>query len=540
MRNSEILFKTMITCMGVGLMYSCASIQQPQGGPRDETPPKVVRMLPEDKTVNFKSKEVIIEFDEYFKIQNEFKEFSVSPEMNVAPTLKRKQKSLHVVFADSALEANTTYTLNFGQAIADVNEGNAAKNLTYVFATGDKLDSLSIKGKVSSTQTGLPELDALVFLLPINRDTLLGKRRPSIYTYTDSSGNYSLNNLREDTYRIYALKEKNGDKIYQENVDDIAFLKDSIKLEGNLTDIDLNLFREDATQFRIVDKRIHNDGSISMIFNQKLKQPEIVVLDPPALDVSKKIRFNNAKDSLKIWLTDMSFDSTKISIKDQGKLLQTTTFNKGKNEKYTRTLVTTDNLEGGLLNPNKRLKLSFNLPIEKADVSKITLLEDSTEVSGLSIQKDSADFLSYYVIYPWKQKRQYDLNFADSAFTGLFNTNNKIFDKSFRLISKDEYGTLKVQIKTPEPDKQYILEIVDEGKRVINSLVVRQDTSVSYANYKGGKYFIRIVYDTNKNGVWDTGNVPQRRQPEKIWNEPKELSIRPLWERNEVITIPKE
>lgn len=538
-KTSSILKNFAAVIYVVAAFYGCASIQQPEGGPRDTTPPKILKLFPADKTVNFKAQKVTFEFDEYFKIENEFKEFSVSPEMKKPPVLKKKGKKLEITFPDS-LETNTTYTLNFGKSIVDVNEGNIVKNLTYVFATGPQLDSLSIKGRVTNSLTGQPELDAVAFILPINKDTLLGKGRPSIYTTTDSSGNYSLNNLRKDTYRIYAIKEKNGDKIYQQSTDEIGFIKDSVLLTGNLDSMNMKVFKERATQFRIIEKKLGADGVISFIFNQKLKSPEVIVLEPGALDVSKKFRFSPTKDSLKVWLTDLSFDSTKISIKDEGKLLQTTTLTRGKKETYLRSLIVNTNLEGNALNPNKPLKFTFNLPIESADPGKITLLEDSIEMENFTLVKDSLDFLSYTLKYPWKPKKSYDLKLGPGAFTAIFNTKNKEYPSSFTVAGKDNYGTLKVKIVTPEKDKSYILQVVDGNKNVINTLLIKQDTAVNFSNYKAGKYFIRITYDTNKNGVWDTGNVSQRLQPEKIWDEPKELSIRPLWERNETITIPKE
>ena len=523
----------------ISLIYSCASIQQPQGGPRDTTPPKVLKMEPKDQTVNFTAKKVVIEFDEYFKLQNEFKEFSVSPEMPKPPVLKVKGKKLEINFPDS-LEKNTTYTLNFGKAVADVNESNAAKNLTYVFSTGPKLDSLSIKGKVTNSLTGEPELDAVAFILPLNRDTLFGKGKPSIYTLTDSSGNYSLNNLRSGSYKLYVLKEKNGDKIYQQATDEVGFLKDTIVLTKNLDSMNIKVFKEDATVFRILDKRLNPDGSMSFSFNQKLKKPEVVVLDPPALDVSKKIKFSKNNDSLKVWLTDLSFDSTKISLKENGKLLQTTTLTRGKKDTYTRSLTAINNLDNRALPPGRTLKFTFNFPIESFDASKITLLEDSVDTKTFTLTKDSLDQLSFYFRYPWRQKTMYDITFAPGAFTGIFKTQNKEIKTSLELGKKDDYGTLKVKIVPPEKQKSYILEIIDGSKSIVNTIVVKQDTAVTFSNYKGGKYFIRITYDTNKNGVWDTGNVSLGIQPEKIWNEPKELSIRPNWERNEVITIPKE
>ena len=522
------------------VLAGCASIQQPQGGPRDLTPPKVIKMVPENETVNFSAKKVVIEFDEYFRLQNEFKEFSISPELERPPVLKTKQRSLEITFPDT-LEQNTTYTMNFGNAIADVNENNVAKNLSYVFATGPELDSLSISGRVTNSLTGEPELDALAFIYPIDRDTLLGKNKPSIYITTDSSGNYSLKNLRKGTYRLYALKEKNGDKIYQQNLDEIAFLKDSVVLtDKNLDSMNLKLFKENASVMRVLDKKLNQDGSISIVINQKLKSPEVVVLEPSNLDVGKKIKWSKNNDSLKVWLTELTFDSTKIALREENKLLQTIMLTRGKKDTYIRTLEATDNIEGKLLPPGRHLKLSFNFPIESSDISKITLLEDSVARQNFTLEKDSTDILSYYVKYPWKQKKIYDLKFQDGAFTGIYNTKNKAFDKSFELASKDEYGTLKVAITTPDKDKAYVLEIVNENKKVVNTIPVSQDTTVSFNNYKEGKYFIRIIYDTNKNGIWDTGNVMLRAQPEKIYNEPKELSIRANWERNETIAIPKE
>lgn len=521
-------------------ILGCASIQTPQGGPRDTEPPKILKMQPENLTTNFNYKKIVIEFDEYFKIQNEFKEFSVSPEMPKQPVLKPKGKKLEIAFIDT-LEQNTTYTLNFGKSIVDVNEANEIKNFTYVFATGPQLDSLSIKGRVTNALTGEPELDALAFILPLNRDTIFGKSRPSIYTLTDSSGNFSLNNLRKDSYRLYVIKEQaSGDKVYQQATDLVGFLKDTITLTENVDSIRMQVFKEDAAQFRMMETKLNNDGSISFTFNQKLKNPKVTVLEPTNLDATKQIRFSKNNDSLRVWLTDLSFDSTKVVISDQGKPLDTATFTRGKKETYTRALTASNNIEGRALNPNKALKLTFNFPIDSVNVSKITFLEDSVQKTNFTITKDSLDFLSYTIQYPWKIKKSYDIKFEPGAFTGIFNTKNKEFNSLFELASKEDYGTLKLKIVVPETNKSYILDIIDGNKAIVNTMVVRQDTAVTLPNYKAGKYFVRITYDSNKNGIWDTGNVTLKLQPEKMWNEPKELSIRANWDRNEIITIPKE
>jgi len=183
------------------LFSGCASMQTPQGGPKDTTPPKILSMTPKNQTRNFNAKKITIEFDEYFKLVDESKEFSISPEQERAPILKVRSKRLEIELQDS-LEKNTTYTLNFGKAVADINESNVVKNLSYVFSTGNEIDSLSISGNVKSSLNDEAEKDVTVLIFPIERDTLFGKKRPSIYTLTDSSGNYKLNNLRAGSYKI--------------------------------------------------------------------------------------------------------------------------------------------------------------------------------------------------------------------------------------------------------------------------------------------------------------------------------------------------
>jgi len=541
-KNSLLKIARSFFCIfsGISLIYGCASIGPgPQGGPKDKTPPKILSMLPKNLTRNFSAKKIVIQFDEYFKLVDQYKQFSISPDVEVLPTLKIKDKSLEITFADT-LEKNTTYTLNFGKSISDVNEGNVVKNFSYVFSTGPSLDSLSISGNIKESQTGKPLIEGVAFVIPLSRDSIFGKKKASIYTLTDSSGNYRINNLRADTYRVYALKEPSSDKIYQQSSDEIGFIKDPIVLKKDTQNVNMIIFKEDATVFRINDRRLNADGSISMNFNQRLKKPEITVIEPKDLDLKKFVKFNKTGDSVKVWLTDLSFDSTKISITDAGKLLQTVNFNRGKKDTYKRTVVATDNIETNLINPNKPFTLTFGMPIATVDPSKITLMEDSVVKTDFTVVKDSANFLAYHLLYPWRANNIYEIKFGEGSFTGLFDTKNKEFTKKFQLAKKDDYGTLIVKIVVPEPDKQYLLEVTNEAKTIVNSLVVSKDTTVKFANYRAGRYFIRIIYDTNKNGIWDTGNVKLKLQPETIYNEPKELSIRANWDRNETINLPKE
>ncbi len=521
------------------LVGGCASQKTIQGGPRDSIAPKVLRMVPENLTTNFNAQTIVIQFDEYFKLNDQFREFSVSPDMERLPQLKIKKRSLEISFQDT-LEKNTTYTLNFGKSIADINENNVLKNFTYVFATGPKLDSLSISGQVVDALTGEPVLDALAFIVPLDRDTIIGKTKPSIYTTTDSSGLFQLNNLRENSYKAYALREKTSDKIYQQVSDEIGFLPDTIVLRENVSDIKIKVFKEDPQEFRINDRKIAPDGTILITWNQKLRQPSVVITEPSNLDAAKQFQFSKTNDSVRVWLNDMSFDSTKVSILEAGKLLQTVKLTRGKKDTYTRNLMASDNLEAGQLDPNRRLRLTFPSPITAIDRSKIELLEDSVAVTNYQLVKDSTDFLSYHVQFPWDKGTPYEMKFNPGAVTGMFDSKNKEFTKAFQLANTDDYGTLVVTVKVPEQNKNYILQVTNENKNTISEHQIMRDTTLNFNNYRAGKYFIRVVYDRNGNGIWDTGRVSTKQLPEQIYNAPKELSIRAGWDRKETVEIPEE
>ncbi|MFF5383458.1 Ig-like domain-containing protein [Pedobacter suwonensis] len=521
------------------LLFGCASMQTPQGGPKDTKPPKVLSMTPKNQTRNFNAKKIVIEFDEYFNLKDEFKEFSISPDQEKVPELKKRQKRLEIILKDS-LEKNTTYTLNFGKSIADVNEGNVVKNLSYVFSTGPDIDSLSISGKVINSLSDEPEKEVTVFILPLERDTIFGKKRPSIYTTTDSAGMYKLSNLRKGTYKVYAIKENTGggDKIYQQISDEVGFIKEPIVIDKNLENINLQIFKELPPEFRVLDRKLNNDGSISIIFNQQLKRPKITVTDPPAVDIGKYVHFTKNNDTAKVWLNDMSFDSVKVAVEDQGKLLQTLNFTRGKKDTYTREITISDNLTGSKLNPFQQLTLTSSFPITAADPTKITLLEDSVKRTNFELVKDSTDFLKYYIKYPWKNKRNYDLKLGTGAFTAIFNAKNKDLTKRFTLESQDAYTTLILNVTVPDTSKRYVVQFLNEKKDVIKSFPVSKNSKITFSKYPAGKYMLRVIYDENKNGIWDTGNVKEGYQPEKVWYLKALMDLKPNWEREDPLVIP--
>ncbi len=522
----------------ITLFNSCASVQSPTGGPRDTIQPAIVKEFPKNLNRNFVSKKIEIEFDEFIKLSNEFTEISISPALDYPPLFKAKKELLTIEF-EKELEKNTTYTINFGKAIADVNESNILKNYTYVFSTGNEIDSLSISGKIINALTKEKVKDVTVFILPLSQDSLFGKKKASFYTSTDTSGNFKLSNLREDTYRIYALNEQGGgDRIYNNYNEEIGFVTEPLKLNKDTADLTLRLFKEVPGTFMVTDRKIDPDGKISMIFNKSIVKPEIKFLDPAELNTNKTVEFSNTLDSATIWLPEITFDSLKVQVNSDKQSLDTIILRRNKRDTYTKSLTIIDNLTGTKLKPGSDLTVRFSAPIQSIQESLITLLEDSVQVKGLQIVKSPENQRNYLIRYPWKLKKQYILSLKENAFTDIVNNKSKLYNRKFELDTEENYGSISIKLTVPDTSKTYIIQWLGEKNEVKRQDQIRKNTILNYTRYPTAKYLVRVIYDENSNGKWDTGNIKSKAQPEKSWTFEKIIALRPNWDLEETVTIP--
>jgi hypothetical protein len=532
----------LILLMAVLVIAGCASIQKPMGGPRDRTPPKLLLATPLNQTRNFKATQIKLDFDEYFKLTSQYQEITISPAMDKAPEYKTKGKSLIIDFKDT-LQKNTTYVITFGKAIVDVNESNILKNFTYVFSTGPHIDSLSISGTVMNTQTQQKEKDATVMLFTLAQDSLLfGKKKPSIYATTDSSGNFSLNNLHDGVYRIYALKEAAPNKIFDNEAELIAFLNNPIRLNKDTSNIQLTLFKQSAEKFRVIDKKFMTpDGTMFFSLNTPLTQPEVRINYPAALNDQKLVDFSKNKDTAMVYMRSMDFDSISVSFIDKGQILDTVFLRKGRKETFKSTVNLTYNITAdNLLKPGNDLNITSNTPIESFDVSRIILLEDSVNRTNFTLTKDPANPKKFALKYRWRQLAKYQLTFNEGSFVNIYGERNKILAKKFTIDKTENYGTINLKVTLPDTARSYVLELVNEQKAIVKTDVVKKNTTIIYKNFIAGKYQIRVTYDNNNNGRWDSGNVRRKIYPENIIQIPTTFTVTPNWERNEAIEIPKE
>lgn len=210
----------------------CANIVPPTGGPRDSLPPRLVSVSPKDSSLNFSEKRIVFTFNEYVDVQNSRENMIVSPTPKIDPVVEFKLRTVTVRLKDT-LEANTTYSINFGNAIRDYNESNELKNFTYVFSTGNKLDNHQLSGKVLLAENGKIDTTLTVMLHRSGDDSAVIKDRPRYIAKVDRTGNYNFRNLPAGTFHLYAIKDEGGTKRYLSKSQLFAFASKPVTLTDN-------------------------------------------------------------------------------------------------------------------------------------------------------------------------------------------------------------------------------------------------------------------------------------------------------------------
>lgn len=227
-------FRNVILVVVAGFCWGCAQQGSPSGGPRDEDPPEVLSSHPENYSTLFKAKRIQITFDEYIVLDNVNQQLVVSPPMEEKPEVRLKGKTLIIQFEEE-LRDSTTYTFNFGTAIKDLHEGNILYNYEYVFSTGDILDSLSVRGTLKYAENlKVPEESVTIMLYENLADSVPLTQIPLYVGRSNDSGVFSVNNLKADTFKVFALKDANYNLLFDLPTEEIGFLDSSLVVDPDL------------------------------------------------------------------------------------------------------------------------------------------------------------------------------------------------------------------------------------------------------------------------------------------------------------------
>jgi uncharacterized protein (DUF2141 family) len=283
----------------------CAQIGAPTGGPKDTLVPVLVKASPENKTIQFKGNKVVLSFDEYIDLQDLPSNLLISPVQKYSPVISYNLKTITIKFKDT-LAPNTTYSLNFGNAIKDINEGNVLKNFNYVFSTGDYIDSFELKGKVLMAETGKVDSTILVLLYRNSSDTAVQHRKADYTARLKGDGSFQFNYLPADQFSIYALKDGDGNKYYNAKSEIFGFSNDVVNINSNNPSITLYTYVEKKEpaktgQGLVGDKK---GGDKNLRFQNNInagRQDLLSTLELTTKNALKKIDFDS------IVLCDTSF-----------------------------------------------------------------------------------------------------------------------------------------------------------------------------------------------------------------------------------------
>ena len=513
----------------------CAKKGTPSGGPRDTIPPMMVKSSPENFSINFTGNEIVIRFNEYIKLKDVNKELIISPPMKYSPLITplSASKMLKIKILDT-LKENTTYSFNFGNSIVDNNEENKLEYFKYIFSTGNYIDSLKLSGNVKDAQLIAPEIPTSVVLYEVNEnftDSLVYSEKPTYITTTkDSTGTFELTNVKEGKYLLLALKENNSDYTFQPKTDKIGFVENLVNLPADTT-YSLTLFKE-IPEYKLARPSQLGQNHILFGYEGIADSLEINLLSELPQDFSVTTFREFKKDTLHYFFKpSVENDSLLFTVKNAEHIDTLTVRMKELYKDSLRVLA----LNKGTQKLLDTLKLRANTPLRFFDPEQMQVIaKDSSLVIAEGLIDKKYNTAGIY--FPKTEDQSYNVQLLPGALTDYFgNTNDTLhFNVNTRLAS--DYGTLNLELNNVA-SFPVIVQLVDSKYRVVAESYLEENAPIYFEELSPAKYFLRLIYDVNKNKRWDTGNFLERRAPEKIIYYPTEIEIRANWGLNEIFTL---
>ncbi|NIJ56166.1 Ig-like domain-containing domain [Dyadobacter arcticus] len=518
----------------------CAQQVSPTGGKRDSIPPNLVESDPVNKMLNFKGKKLELFFDEYVIVDNINQKLIITPEADNPYSYKQNGMSVLLTFKNQ-FKDSTTFTLNFGDAIKDFAEKNPSKNLKLVFSTGTSLDSGRVYGTLKDIKTSKPIFDALVGLYNVSDTLDIAKQKPYYFSRTDSSGIFSIENIQMRDYKMIAIDDKNRNMLYNAKDERMGFLNKPINAGSDSASYDLNMFLSDNTPTK-VQRTIPRVNNYSVVFSKAIEKVAVTFMNKDTLPYLLE-----PGGSLKFFNVQPHPDSVFVKLIATDSLGTTTDFEqkiafqapRGKDRQKDPFTLTT------LPEPNKPLNNTFtyslilNKPVQFLDDKNISLITDSLTHEPLSAFKWTWN-ANHNIITVNAKSFAKDTIKWDIPKGSVISVEGDTLTKMLlrhSVLKEEDYGQIMGRITNSEQAAGYIVQLVDEQYKVI---AVSMTTPYTFRYIPQGKYFLRLIVDSNKNQRWDTGEIDKDRQPEAIYYMPEKILLKSNFELNDVnITIPK-
>ncbi len=521
-------------------LMQCARRGRPTGGPKDVAPPVLLKAEPENMTINFNAKTIRLYFDELVKLEDVQEQLIVSPPLKYMPNITPQggaNKFIEITIKDTLLE-NTTYTLNFGQSIVDNNEGNAYRFLTYVFSTGSYIDSLQVQGAIKDAYNRKADEFVSVMLYEIDSaytDSTIYRKPPNYITNTlDSAVIFTLPNLKEGKYAMFALKDENKNNMFNQNMDKIGFIADTVAIPTDSTFL-LTLFKE-IPDYKISVPSLTARNKIIFGYYGDGKDIDITLLSAVHDTVKTTITKERDKDTLNFWFTPFEMDSLIFTVRNDA--LQAIDTFTVKNRKVGIDSLNLKANQSGNLGFNTPFNIQANTPLTALDTSKISLMNKDSLAIDFTVVLDSIrskiDF-----DFERQAKENYELELMPGAVTDFFGSQNDTMNIRLRTKEYADYGNLTMNIIASLEDYPLIVQLTSEKGEIKQALYAEEPKLMEFNHIEPTNYLVRVIFDANGNGIWDTGNYLKRIQPEKVSYYPDVIEIRANWEKNETFIISK-
>lgn len=504
------------------LLSNCARTGRPDGGPKDEDAPLFVTANPPYETINFDDKEIRIDFDEFIVLKDLNRQFVVSPPMKSPPLITPQSgasKYIKIEILDT-LKPNSTYILNFGNAVEDNNEGNKLENFKYVFSTGSYIDSLKTSGftKFAKSTKSPENINVLLYRIDSTfNDSIVYKKKPNYITSTLDTTLFNFTNLRKGKYLMLALQESSSDYIFNPVTDKIGFIKDTIQLpRDSLINNPIVLFNEEQP-FDFKRGKEITKGKIEFGFIGDRKNLKFDLLSKVPDTFKSVSKFMIDKDTLNYWYTPIDIDSLNFIVKNTD-FIDTVTVRLRKSKIDSLQINYTAK---GTLHFRDTFAITTNNPIVKIDTSKISLFDkDTLAVKFTTISSKKENKISF--LFDKKPKDKYTFTALPSAFVDIFGVKNDTLKNNLTTKEAEDYGRISLNISNPK-NKNVIVDLLAGGKQdeIVERKIINTTTKVTFDLLVPKKYTIRAIIDENKNNKWDTGNFLKRIQPEKIIYHPE-------------------
>ena len=581
----RLIRKVLAVVTVIAALYSCASIGRPDGGPLDETPPRFIGSTPAAGALNNTKTKVSLSFDEFIKLEKANEKVVISPPQVQQPEIKASGKKISVNLLDS-LKPNTTYTIDFSDAIVDNNEGNPLGNFAFTFSTGSAIDTMEVSGTLLEASNLEPVKGMLVGMHSNLSDTAFTKLPFDRVARTDSRGHFTIRGVAPGKYRIFGLMDADQNFAFSQKSEALAF-NDSLVIPRWEERIRQDTTWVDSLTIDTVVERKYTyylpDNVILRSFKEDLFSQDLVKnerLTPEkftlyfaakadTLPVLKGLNFderdafiiekNLTNDTIHYWVKDSLLykqDTLSLSLN----YLYTDTLNQLVPRTDTLNLVA-KTVKKAVDEPKKKKKkkgeeeepeptkflhvstyipstmdvydyisLSFDEPIASFDSAAIHLkqkVDTLWEDIPFIFEQDSLQLRKYNLYYEWEPTREYEFSVDSTAFHGIYGLFTDKIKQNIKVRSLEEYGAIYFNVSGC--DSIAFVELLDTQDKVVRKVpVVNGQADFYFLN--PGKYCARLINDTNGNGVWDSGEYETKRQPEMVYYYPQILEPKANWE----------